>query len=95
MWLDEGMNNNVIRPNLTPEVVDQLRAFNEGEIFAVVIVKDVKTRAGNILIGKGHQTWGMRNEYGGMTVWTGHTHYAGVKSSSVRPNSVKIAAAAV
>ena len=87
-------NTDTNRPNLTPEVVDQLRAFNEGEIFPVVIIKDVKSKAGNTLIGKGCETWGMHNDFGGMTVWTGHTHYAGVKSSSIRPNYVKVMAVA-
>jgi hypothetical protein len=95
MWLDNDMTTNETRPNLTSEVVDQLRAFNTGDIFPVIITKTVKSKAGNVIIAAGFETWGMKNDYNdGMSVWTGHTHYAGVKSSSVPAKNVKVAAAA-
>ena len=84
------------RPNLTADVVDQLRAFGTGDIFPVVIVKDIKSKCGNVLIGKGAESWGMHVEAdrfmpaGYITVWTGHTHYAGCKSSSINAKSVRI-----
>jgi hypothetical protein len=98
MCLDDGMNTATTTdlPELTPEVVEQLRAFGIGDIFAVRIVRDVKSRCGNTLIGKGCETWAMESrQFAGcgtgdsLTVWTGHTHYAGCKSSSIKPNRVK------
>jgi len=84
------MSTTTNRPHLSPEIVDQLRAFNTGDIFPVTVTRTVKSKAGNVIIAEGVQSWGMHNEYGGVTVWTGHTHYAGVKSSSIPAKSARI-----
>ena len=88
------------RPDLTPEIVKQLRAFGTGDIYPVTITRTVKSRAGNIIIAAGTETWGMDNkpptwvsdrpQAPSIGVWTGHTHYAGCKSSSVPTKSVRV-----
>lgn len=83
-------NTTNTRPALTAQVVDQLRAFNTGEILPMIVTRTVATSRGNVLIAKGVETWGMRTETGGWCLWTGHTHYAGCLSSSMPANRAKV-----
>jgi hypothetical protein len=82
-------------PPLTPEMIEQFAAFTpKPDLRPVRITRDIKTRAGNLLIGKGTVTWAnfARDEYGSpsfVSVWTADTHYAGCKSSSVNLSAIE------
>ena len=80
----------------TPEMVEHFRAFGPVDLKLVRITRDIKSRAGNILIGKGTVTWAnfappdFEPTPGFVSVWTADTHYAGVDSSSVPITAVEL-----
>ena len=82
-------------PPLTPEMIEQFAAFTpKPDLRPVRITRDIKSRAGNLLIGKGTVTWAnfARDEYGSpsfVSVWTADTQYASCKSSSVSVTAIE------
>ncbi len=87
------MNNTADIPALTPNMVDHFKAFGPIDLHPVRITRDVKSRAGNLMISKGSVTWAnfITDEYGSpdyVSVWT-PDHYAGIKSSSVSLKAIK------
>jgi hypothetical protein len=79
----------------TPDMLAQFEAFGPVDMRPVRIKRDIKTRAGNILIAEGTVTWAnfappdFEPTPGFVSVWTADTHYAGCKSSSVPITAVE------